>query len=104
MPPALQARILQFFEYRYPERRSFDGYKIIRDLPVSLQKDLAAHVHGGVVSSSPILRRCSPKTTGELCLLFRRVFAAEGEPRAADRPAAEAARVKPLWMFRISVV
>ena len=79
VPPALQARILQFFEYRYPERRSFDGYKIIRDLPVSLQKDLAAHVHGGVVSSSPILRRCSPKTTGELCLLFRRVFAAEGD-------------------------
>jgi hypothetical protein len=36
---------LQFFEYRYPERRSFDGHVIIADLPVSLQKDLAAHVY-----------------------------------------------------------
>jgi hypothetical protein len=79
VPALLHARILQFFEYRYPERRSFDGHKIISDLPLSLQKDLAAHVYRAVISASPLLRRCSPKTTGELCLLLRRVFAAEGD-------------------------
>ena len=31
-----------------------------------------------VVSSCPILRRCSPATTGQICLALRRVFAGEG--------------------------
>uniref|UniRef100_A0A7S4U666 Cyclic nucleotide-binding domain-containing protein n=1 Tax=Guillardia theta TaxID=55529 RepID=A0A7S4U666_GUITH len=79
VPAALQARIMQFFEYRYPERRSFDGYKIIQDLPLSMQKDLAAHVHRNLVTACPILKRCSAGTTGEICLLLRKTFAAEGD-------------------------
>ncbi|KAJ1495127.1 hypothetical protein T484DRAFT_1763534, partial [Baffinella frigidus] len=72
-------RIFQFFEYRYPERRSFNGHRIIQDLPRSLRKELALHVHKTVVTACPLLTRCSPDTLGEICMLLRKVFCAEGD-------------------------
>jgi len=79
VPPALKGRIFQFFEYRYPERRSFNGHRIIQDLPRSLRKELALHVHKTVVTACPLLTRCSPDTLGEICMLLRKVFCAEGD-------------------------
>ena len=76
---ALRGRILQYYEYRFPDRRFYDIEALIAQLPRSIQEALALHMHRDLVASCVFLGRCSPATLSDVCLRLRPFYAARGD-------------------------
>lgn len=57
IPSDLAGRVLQFYEYRYPGRTSYDGDSLLSMLPHNMRSDLAAHLSLDVIAASPVLGR-----------------------------------------------
>ena len=79
IPADLAGRVLQFFEYRYPDRTSYDGDALLSMLPPNMRCDLAAHLSLDVISASPVLGRCNSDTVRDVCGRLKRMFAARNE-------------------------
>ncbi len=79
MAPELRGRILQYYEYRFPDRAFYDVEYLISQLPRSIQETLAVHVHQDLIKKCLILERCSASTLSDVCLRFRPFYAARGD-------------------------
>ena len=44
-PADLRGRILQYYEYRFPDRRFYEIEHLVAQLPRSIQEVLAVHLH-----------------------------------------------------------
>ena len=79
MPDELRGRILQYYEYRFPNRRLHNVEDMSTQLPRSIQEALGLHLHQHLVKSCRILSRCCATTLADVCLRFKQYYAARGD-------------------------
>ena len=87
-PADLRGRILQYYEYRFPDRRFYEIEHLVAQLPRSIQEALAVHLHRDLAGNCLVLQRCSAATLSDVCLRLRPFFAARGDViiHAASEP------------------
>ena len=79
VPDELRGRILQYYEYRFPNRRLHNVEDMSAQLPRSIQEALGLHLHQHLVKSCRILSRCCATTLADVCLRFKQYYAARGD-------------------------
>lgn len=79
VPRELRGNIIQYYEYRFPDRKLYDLQKVLSELPRSIQEDLVVHVYRDVIRASPCLQRLRSSALGDVCLRLQQEYAARGD-------------------------
>lgn len=79
LPPDMQDKIQQYYDFVWDRKKSFRSKSILGDLPLELRAEVAAAMHLKLFRDNPLLFHCS--TTG-----FRQIFAARLSPAAVRIP------------------
>lgn len=77
-PPGLKSRIMQYMEYRYPDRRMFPDKKIRDGLPRVLRRDLAVALNQDLVNMCYVLSRAESTALRDVCDQLVQEFAENG--------------------------
>ncbi len=60
IPPELQGRIRQYYNYLWEKRRGYDESVVLADLPHSLMIDVALHLNREIIEKVPLFQGASP--------------------------------------------
>lgn len=79
IPPALQMRIRNYYNYLWESRRGYDELSVITDLPDSLKADVVMHLNMEILEKVPIFRGSSNEFIRELVVELRPVVYTPGD-------------------------
>lgn len=79
IPPRLQSRIRNYYNYLWESRRGYDELSVITDLPDSLKADVVIHLNMEILEKVPIFRGSSNEFIRELVVELRPVVYTPGD-------------------------
>jgi CRP-like cAMP-binding protein len=79
IPPAIQARVHDYYEYLWHRQKGLDESEILRDLPNSMRTDIALYLNRDVLEKVPFFQNASENLLSVLVKLLKPQVCAPGE-------------------------
>ena len=79
LPREMRAKLMQYFELRFPSRRSFDEQRIMSEISTPMRQEIALHKCHAVLSTLQVLQHGVPGLAGAISQQLERVVYVAGD-------------------------